>query len=262
MNIPPFLDCDFHAANYQVGAADAATDAMNAIRIALLGAGWSEPGPMYTLKSPARSDIIRFTVQLTRVDANTIRYNVSDHLGRLVNNRNPGGTRQIIPNNAYCNVFCGARYVYHEVCNTTTSFWMAGVLNKEPDPMDIPCPVYFATLGPIDDANGTTTNYYTYWNLWVAASGAGSSLNDLPCWTAINSQPDGFTALGAMSFNPVEVGQGAGWYYGKMPNVVTCDASQWADNTFVVPLTDSVTATFKVVRSGVLGNKVMCVRVA
>ncbi len=258
--IPPFLDCDVHFAEHTADATDAATSAMNAIRTALLGAGWTEPGAMYTMLSPARADCIRFSITVSKVSATRVGYVVKDHLGRLINNETY--TQQDVPLGSSCAVYCGARYCWHEVNSGTTSIWGAGVFNRDPDEIDKPTPVYWATQGPIT-YGGTSKN--NWWELWIAAQGTGSNSTSSYAisWTGPATAPDHFSGQGSMMFQPAEWGQSGGgyWFWGRLPNALWCDNSQWTGNTFVVPLDDSHTGTFRVVRGGSLNNWALAVRI-
>jgi hypothetical protein len=255
--ITPFLAHTPRFAQYTSDGTNSAQSAMDAIRIALLGAGWTEPGAAYTLYSPARADGIQLRLTLAMGSSATqITYVVRDHVGRLVNNETL--TRQNIPTGQTCNVYCSDTYVYHEI-NNSTSVWGCAVLHREPDPIAEPVPVYWATFGPLRN-DGTNTAQFLVYNNWISAGGAGGP-QDMLTWRGHTNTTDHFSAQGSMMFYPMEC-VSASWMYGRLPNVLLLDASQWAGNTFELPLDETTVATFRVIRGGSMNNFVAAVRIS
>ena len=261
--IIPFLNHTPGFATFTTDGVNSAQSVMDAIRTALLSAGWTEPGAAYTLRSPARSDIIRWTVTVgIGSSAAQITYVVKDHAGRLVNN--DVLTRQSIPVATVCNLYYSDAYVFLEV-NTQTSLWGAAVLHREPDIIAEPVPVYFATNGPRNNADTLSYTFFASSGTWIAAGGAGSYSNaDWLSWRigSNGAQEDHFSGQGSMLFYPVEQCQANAWFWGRLPNCLWIDSSQWYGNTFDVPLDETTVGTFRVARAGVIGNFVLAIRVS
>lgn len=255
--IVPFLNHAPRFSTYTSDGADAATSAISAVRAALASAGWDEP-TANTMRSPARADIIRFTVTLARIDATTISFIVKDHAGRLVNNDTL--TKQTVPLNTVCNIYCGDAYVFHEI-NTQTNLWGACVLHREPDPIAEPTPCYFASKGPVNNAGSAFAFLSTTSQPWIGAGAAGAG-KELNTWRGPGSAPDHFSAQYSMMFYPLEICESGSWFYGRLPNCLLCDVSQQYGNTFEVPLDETTIGTFRIARSGSVNNFVLAIRIS
>jgi len=253
--ITPFLAHTPSFVQYVTDGTNSAQSAIDAIRTALKAIGWTEP-VLNTLYSPARADCAQLRLTLAiGSSATQITYVVRDHVGRLVNNDTL--TRQNIATGTMYNIYCGDTYVYHEY-NNGTSVWGCALLHREPDPIAEPVPVYFASYGPLKN-DGVTSAQLLVYNNWVAASGAGTYY-DLLGWRGYTNTTDHFSAQGSMMFYPMEC-VSSFWMYGRLPNVLLLDSSQWAGNTFELPLDETTVGTFRVIRSGSINNFVAAVRI-
>ncbi len=143
---------------------------MNAIVTELTALGWTN-SPAYTLTSPARSDVCRMSITVAKVSATQVSYVVKDHAGRLVNNDTL--TKQTISLGAIFTIYSGARYCWVVASTGTASIWGCGFLNREPDDMDKPWPVYFATYGPI--LNSGDTSHNNWYEMFVTRGSSGAT---------------------------------------------------------------------------------------
>lgn len=256
--ITPFLD---HAPGFTQFTSDGVNSGqscIDAIRTALLSVGWTEPGAAYTLYSPARTDCVQLRITLgIGSSATQITFIVREHAGRLVNNDTL--TRMNVPVSTVHNIYYGDTYVYFEV-NTQTNMWGAALLHREPDNIAEPVPVYFASIGPRNNADTTAYNFLVY-NNWISAGGAGDSGNN-NMWMYMGSGWDNFSVQGSMIFQPMEWCQSASWFWGRLPNVLRLDSTQYAGNTFELPLDETTVGTFRVVRSGTSASSVLAVRIS
>ena len=252
--IVPFLDCNCVYNTYGSDPLDPATSIQNAIRTNLLLVGWTEPAPGGTFYSPVRTDGVQMSIKVNHVSGSQVSYEVFDHLGRRVNPDTNNRTCQNItatinPPGTRFNIYAGARYLLVEVdASSGGSIWYAAILNKEPDPIDQPFPVYLSSYGPVRGDGSTAAS--SWGQVWVALNGPGTSyIDNLVCWNGLSaSGQDHFSAQGSMMFVPTEFGASSGYFFGRLPNMLLVCATQSAGVTFTVPLDDSHTGTFRVLR--------------
>jgi hypothetical protein len=266
--IPPFLDLTPRYMDGNADPLDPAQAIINGIGSIMSMAGWTE-SPVGTYTSPARSDGVKIVITPSHVDGQTVGFLVKDHLGRIINNDTLTKLKieaTITMPGSGLSIYISERYLYVEVrTGAYTGCFMSGIFNKEPESLALPFPSFFVTHGPYSNAG---TNYPTWVDMWTAFNGVGAlpASNSVYAinWTGpFNSSVDHFSAQGSMIFAPAEFGQGSGaaYFIGRLPGILMVDSSQQVGNSFVVPLDDSHTGTFRVVTTQASNNYKLAVRI-
>jgi hypothetical protein len=246
--IPGFLDMPFRANTFIMDPVNAVTTLIAALRTELLALNWTEP-IANTFQTPARSDGMGFTVAVAAATAIQATYIVKDLLGRQVNTDTL--TRQNIPAGSTVQIYSGDRYLWIDRTGGGT-VWGCGVLDREPDSISDPYPVYYATRGPVMNDNGT--GYQNWYEMYIAANSAGGTANTaLISWQAPSTtQSDHFTVQGSMILALAEYAYTTPpyWLFGRLPNAVMLDSSQPGGFTCTIPIDDVTMATFRVLSAG------------
>lgn len=259
MAVPTFLNAPFRA--LKITIADVA-DIITNLRSELLALAdpWTEP-VAGTFQSPTRADGVFFTVTVARISATRISYVVKDHQGLLVNNDTD--TRQDIKASGTTDVYIYTSPFYVIIDSAgatagTPECWGAGIACREPEPLAVPRPCYWASRGPRHASGSYALTYNGWWYTWYLSVGAIAYATDNYGILNLRSKPtnyylDRFSMSGTLMFISMEMVAGA-YLLGRRFNMLISDGIQPDQSEWAVPLDANTVGTFRAMGWGVLGT--------
>jgi hypothetical protein len=258
MAVPTFLNAPFRA--LKITITDVA-DIITNLRSELLALAdpWTEP-VAGTFQSPTRADGVFFTVTVARISATRISYVVKDHQGLLVNNDTD--TRQDIKASGTTDVYIYTSPFYVIIDSAgatagTPECWGAGIACREPEPLAVPRPCYWASRGPRHASGSYALTYNGWWYTWYLSVGATAYATDSYGILNLRSKPtnyylDRFSMCGTLMFISMEMAAGA-YLLGRRFNTLISDGIQPDQSEWTVPLDSETLGTFRALGWGVLG---------
>lgn len=198
-----------------------------------------------TYKSPARSDGLFMTVNLTRISATRLGWIVKDHNGLLINNQTD--TRQDIDaGGTTVHYYTGKTYVAVSSERATPEAFYCAILDRTPDDAGNPRASYVTSVYPRNTAGTLSTAYWD--NAFILTLGntayAGNLCSALPR-TSVSATYDLVTLSGAQLWYPVEFIYNS-VFYGRVPQCLQCGQGNAYAAEFTVPIDAGVTGVFKV----------------
>jgi hypothetical protein len=258
MAVPTFLNAPFRSSKITItDVADIITNLRS--ELAALDDPWTEP-VSGTFKSPARADGAFFTVTVAAISTTRISYVVKDHQGLQVNNDTD--TRQDIKASGTTDVYIYTSpfYVIIDSAGATAGVpecWGAGIACREPEPLAVPRPCYWASRGPRHASGSYPLTYNGWWYTWYLSVGATAYATDSYGILNLRSKPvnyyiDRFSMSGTLMFISMEMAAGA-YLLGRRFNTLISDGIQPDQSEWTVPLDSETLGTFRVLGWGVLG---------
>jgi hypothetical protein len=246
MSSSAYLETYFRVGTF-VGITDV-DDIIDNLRAELIdeppvGFKWTEPVAGYFM-TPTREDGLFLTVHPTRISATRIAWVVADHNLMQVNNATD--TRQDIDGaGTTVVIMSGPQHLVVDSARATPETWCCGIACRSPELDSVPRGIYFASVGPRNNAGTINANTVgEYWLLptlaaaYSVGSGAGSHCISTRMPIASGAAwYDRFTITGGALAWPVEFLDDDAWF-GKFPQAIMVDEFFAVGYEFIVPINE------------------------